>query len=244
MLAIIRAGSLCLALRLAPIFCEHFNISRVRTLNGKVTRIEMTHKPKLSEVGIQLIVQSGLVKWDPAANRFTAPPVNPYPEPTNEKPFDRLQSWIILSVGIEYLLKAVCNNAGLSEPKSKPSNVRYPKIDEIADWASHEWERGFHEFEADGVPYSPFYDTLGYFVKYRVKELALKRSLSTETRELLFAGLKLLTYIRNRDVHTYEFDVRGENFELVSPVFVPILNTLWQGLLQSEKEIIGQSLDE
>ncbi len=192
----------------------------------------------LLHAGIELLTRSRLVNWDKAAHRFVAPDVNPLAEFSKNGPFGRLMSWILFSVGAEYILKAVCKENDIASPIEKALGIEYPESGDIAEWARRVSARSSGDTVSGAITTDEFYKPLGNYVRSHIRPLAEKLELEDEDGDLLYAGYKLLAVIRNRDVHTYESDVRNSNFRLIGEVFVPCLNLLWQSLPDSTRGAI------
>jgi hypothetical protein len=191
----------------------------------------MVEEHLLLDAGIDLLIRSGLLGWDEIRHRFTALKYRPSPEYFEKNGmFGRLISWILFSIGAEYVLKAVCDIHGVAGPRTKTLNVDYPRSEKIEAWAHDVATRLVGEDVDDAIVAPEFYGTLEQYVREHIHSLAKELDLQVRDEELLFAGFKLLTAIRNRDVHSYEKNVREANFYLVDEVFVPCLNILWDSL--------------
>lgn len=197
----------------------------------------------LLHAGIELLTRSSLVNWDKAARRFEAPDVNPLEEFSKNGPFGRLMSWILFSVGAEYILKAACKEHDIASPMEKALGIEYPESGDIAEWARLVSARTSGDTVSGEITTDEFYSPLGKYVRLHIRPLAEKLELEDEDGDLLYAGYRLLAVIRNRDVHTYERDVRNANFYLIGDVFVPCLNLLWQSLPDSTKRAIPDPLE-
>ena len=68
--------------------------------------------------------------------------------------------------------------------------------------------------------------TLGGFTRAKLIELCKGVDISDCGKDQLIDGYKLLTKVRNRDLHRYVRDARGENFSDVKATFVPAFKIL------------------
>lgn len=143
--------------------------------------------------------------------------------------FGRLISWLVFSVGSEYLLKGVCLLRGLKIKKDKPEYVwRPPSEDENLDaWAQMvrvDVKQNKPKKESQATMHEPKFETLSCLpFDEMVKDLP--------NEDVVFAGIQLLRdTIRNRDAHKYTRSVRESQFYLVPKLFIPTLNAMLSSL--------------
>lgn len=111
----------------------------------------------------------------------------------------RLTSWILFSVGGEYLIKGTCLAHGLGpQPEWKNGSVTLGTLAPYFD-------------KVKKAPASPYLAGL---------------PLPSENIDVVLTSCRRLSDIRNRDVHTLNKNVRASDFPLVAAEFVPSFNLL------------------
>ena len=197
---------------------------------GKVKNQEVTGHEHI-RTAVNLINWSGLAIWQPDQNCFQPADEHEFVRRHESRgEFGRLISWLVFSVGAEYLAKGICLANGAVTPK-KISVLEYPEREgTIEAWVTNVLNGT--AAKVDQIAYGTLGDYYGkkvassYFGKLRGKG-----KLSDEKFRLVVAGYRVLgEAIRNRDAHTYVRDVRGGHFYLVEKLFVPCFNALLEAL--------------
>lgn len=178
-----------------------------------------------------LIEWSGLAVWQRELSCFQASEDHEFVERHKDRgEFGRVISWLVFSVGAEYLAKGVCLANGVVNPH-KVKVLRYPPVEGSID----AWVTDVLRGTAPKV-HQITYGTLGdYYGRRRSAtyfgKLRQNGRLSEEKFRLVVAGYRLLgEAIRNRDVHSYFREARGGHFYLVEKLFVPCFNALLEAL--------------
>jgi hypothetical protein len=175
--------------------------------------------------GLALIQWSGLATWDDA--RCTLDPADPqiFERSAGEvhSEFGRVISWIVFSVGTEYLVKGICLLRGLIQVRERPV-LRPPfPSEDIQSWVRLVCNKQQAAYES-----VISFGTLGDMpLEKLVKDLP--------ERDLAWAALELLRQsIRNRDAHRYMRNVRAAHFRAVRELLVPASNALLNLLDRAE----------
>jgi hypothetical protein len=203
-----------------------------RSLGGRRTVVEVKSTAmtddgwKQLRAGIGLLTWSNLVRWDADRLQLVAMEMQDV-ENTNARvhaEYGRLIRWICFSVGTEYLVKGICLLKGLAFTETAKI-VRPPEGESLLEWI---------ELVASEDPsvlvVQPSYGTLGATLANKAATIPL---LPAE-RALVKAALRFLaSFIRNRDAHRYEQNVRTSHFWAVGQLFVPALNILLASINQS-----------
>ena len=160
--------------------------------------------------GLNLIVWSKLALWDTDNLKLIAK------EDENLKTYNgykdihlkygRLICWIAFGIGSEYLIKGVC--LLLKNEKGLIINIKNKQLDnsDILHLSMAQLAHIIYQFIGDSV-----------------ESVQIKKSL-----------INLAKSIRNRDVHSYEKDVRGSNYLSVKKIFIPLLNIMLKKLNEAE----------
>ena len=126
--------------------------------------------------------------------------------------FGQYMAWVWFAVGAENLAKAACLCDGIIEI---PASGKYGALEKYIRWSKKK-------------------------KKYKGHLAMLEVDLPEEDRQALLGGYSKLLRIRNRDVHTYEEDVRKGNFSLVESHFVPAFNALLENMKKHHPEAEDQ----
>ena len=161
--------------------------------------------------GLSLISRSHLASWNNQTLKLEPAEKHLFESKLHGK-YDLLVSWILFSVGVEYLAKGVCLVTGKLKPK-KVHTIRLPE-DVTEEWLQLMWEDRAPRTEDIG------YGTLNGLPVDKVPA-------NINDQRLVSASIGLLaSSIRNRDAHRYTQNVRSFHFHLVPKLFVPALNIL------------------
>ena len=175
------------------------------------------------KAGLALINWSGLAVWSVRDGCLRATDFNEFEKLAQERhdQFGRVLSWVIFSVGCEYVVKGACLVRKLISPKNKDV-LRPPKWDEdLQTWSNAIIKRDSSVLEPVSTT-----NTLG--------QLPLAKLLDDlpEGKKHRAAFQLLRDSMRNRDAHQYVRNVRAAHFHAVPRLFVPALNAVIQSVSQ------------
>jgi hypothetical protein len=162
---------------------------------------------------VRLLQHSRLLQWHKTKAEFAAAHSHEFDDywHKSEPHFGRLICWITFSAGAELLIKGVClANCVDIRSKPKPDNdvVSFGTLANL--WDKRKKDKG-QNTHLDGL-----------FQKVIASPDQQKVVLDTYQR--------LTSTIRNRDAHAYVPNVRNDDFDLVSALFVPCFNLLMSWL--------------
>ncbi len=164
--------------------------------------------------GISLVNWSKLAKWDADTLKLIAnedkslATYEGFKDVHNE--YGRLICWITFSVGAEYIVKGYF----ISVKKMKGLTITDERGKDIDD---------------NYIIRSQFFALIKY-IEYFIEQ-------GPECDQIKDSLHHLRKFIRNRDMHSYEKDVRGSNLHLVKNKFIPAFNFMFASLDQSELEL-------
>ena len=163
--------------------------------------------------GISLISWSKLAIWDKDNLKLIAnedkqlATYEGFKDVHNE--YGRVICWVTFSVGAEYLVKGYY----ILEKQMKGMQVYDKKGEEVT------------ERYIINAPLLKLLLIIDNFIEQGTESQTIKKSLH-----------HLRKFIRNRDIHSYEKDVRGNNLYLVKNKFLPAFNLMLASLDQSGLE--------
>ena len=174
--------------------------------------------------GLALIECSKLASWqesDASLVAATASTVERMVAKTHSE-FGRVISWVVFSVGCEYVLKGACLVRGFITTTSKRVLRAPTSGEDLATWVKH-------ALAGDNSVLEPVVTT-GTFGELPI----LKLVSGSPQCDLAAAAFHLLREsMRNRDAHQYVQNVRAAHFQAVPNLFVPALNVVLRSLDQT-----------
>jgi hypothetical protein len=177
---------------------------------------------KQIEAGLALVDWSGLAKVQGSDLALAANESDDRFERLAESrhaEYGRVLSWVVFSVGCEYILKGACQVRGLGKRSQK-------KVLDVPPWDANldVWAKAAIKMESAALKTITTNGTLG--------SLPLAKMFSgVPGGDVHRASIELLRQtIRNRDAHQYVKNQRAAHFPAVSRMFVPALNALLESL--------------
>lgn len=173
--------------------------------------------------GLALIELSHLASWRGSDARLVAASADRFEQTaaTTHIEFGRVMSWVLFSVGCEYVLKGACLVRELMGTGSKFVLRSPASEDDLVGWVAAALDS--HASVQEEVV------TTGTLVKLPIAKLVA----GSPEKDLAMAAFKLLRDMRNRDAHHYAQNVRALQFQAVPKLLVPLLNVALRSLDQA-----------